>query len=77
MDTWLDGGAAVFALIAATFWLVSAYHKPPPMAPPHGDKTPESDPFDSAARFSAIMNRFAFLFSGLSALCMGIKPFLR
>jgi hypothetical protein len=75
MEKWLDIGAAVFAIIAAIFWFVSAYGKLPPMVP-YWDQAPASDPFYSAVKFSAKMNRWAALLSGLSALCMGVKLFL-
>jgi hypothetical protein len=74
MATWWRSGVCVDRCRFLVGFRV--YNKPPPMAP-YSDKTPESDPFDSAVKFSVIMNRFAFLFGGLSALCVGVKPFLR
>jgi hypothetical protein len=76
MEKWLDIGAAVFALIAAIFWFLSAYGKLPSMIT-YWDQTPENDPFYTAVKFSAKMNRWAAGLSGLSALCMGIKFFIR
>jgi hypothetical protein len=75
MERWLDIGAAVFALTAAVFWFLSAYGKLPPMMT-YWDRTPESDPFYRAVKFSAEMNRWAAGLSGFSALCMGIKLFI-
>jgi hypothetical protein len=74
MDKWLDIAAALFALFAALFWFVSAYGKLPPMLT-YWDQTPSDDQFYVAVKFSAKMNRWAALLSGLSALCMGIKLF--
>jgi hypothetical protein len=75
MDKWLDIGTALFALVAAVFWFISAYGKLPPMIP-YFDRTPESDPFYRAVKFSAKMNRWAAGLTGISALFMGIKLFI-
>lgn len=75
MEKRLDIGAAIFALIAAVFWFLSAYGKLPPMVT-YFDSTPQSDPFYSAMRFSAEMNTWAAFLSGLSAPCLGIKLFI-
>ena len=74
MGYYLDLGAALFALVAAVFWFLSAYGKLPPMAM-YWDHAPVTDPFYRAVKFSAQMNRFAAGLSGLSALCMGVKVF--
>jgi hypothetical protein len=65
----------LFAIAAAIFWFTSAYGKLPPMVA-HWDQTPADDPFYKAVKFSAKMNRWAALLSGLSASCMGAKLFL-
>jgi hypothetical protein len=74
MEKWLDIGAAVLAIAAAIFWFLSAYGKLPPMVT-YWDQAPAGDPFYSAIKFSAEMNRWAALLSGLSASCMGLKLF--
>jgi hypothetical protein len=76
MEKRLDIGAAFCALGAAVFWFLSAYGKLPPMITYLG-WTPDWDPFYSAIKFSATMNTCAAVLSGLSALCMGVKPFSR
>ena len=76
MEKWLDISAALFAIGAAVFWFLSAYGKLPPMMT-YWDSTPEHDPFYMAVKFSAGMNRWAAGLSGLSALCVGIKLFIR
>jgi hypothetical protein len=76
METALDIAAALQALLAAVFWFLSAYGKLPAMVP-HYNQTPDNDPFYQAVKFSAKMNRWAALFSGGSALCMGVRLFLR
>jgi hypothetical protein len=70
METWLDVGAAVFALVAAVFWFLSAVGNVPKLV---RLSTSASEPFYSALQFSAEMNRWAALFSSLSALCAGGK----
>ncbi|HZP69245.1 MAG TPA: hypothetical protein VFB29_04815 [Pseudolabrys sp.] len=70
--SYLDIGAATTAFAAAVFWFISARGKLPAMVA-YYDFTPPNDPFYMAVKFSAKMNRFAAFFSGLSALCMGIK----
>jgi hypothetical protein len=37
------------------------------------DAVPEHDPFYRAVKFSALVNRWAAGFSGVSALCMGVQ----
>lgn len=76
MEKWLDMGAAMFALVAAVFWFLSAIGKLPPMVSYLGESNPPDDPFYQAVMFSAEMNRWAAGFSGLSALCMGVKLFI-
>lgn len=71
MQTYLDLGAALFALAAAAFWFVSAYGKLPPMVA-YYDQAPPDDPFYVAVKLSAKMNRWAAFLSGLSALCMAL-----
>jgi hypothetical protein len=75
METWLDVAAALFAFGAAAFWFASAYGKLPPMVA-YYDAAPKNDPFYTAIRFSAMMNRWAAGLSGASALCMAIKMLL-
>ena len=55
---------------------MSAYGKLPPMVA-YWDRTPDTDPFYVAVKFSAQMNKWAAGFSGLSALCMAIRIFTR
>ena len=74
MEKWLDVGAAIFALAAAAFWFLSAWGKLPPMLS-YWDMTPDTDPFYVAVKFSAMMNKWAALLSGLAACCMGLKLF--
>jgi hypothetical protein len=78
MEKWwrLDTGAALFALAAAVFWFLSAFRKLPSMMNYWGD-APASDPFYQAVKLSAKMNTVAAVFSGLSALCVGVKLFIR
>jgi hypothetical protein len=68
----LDFAAAVFAIVAAAFWFLSAFGGLPPMRA-YFDHAPDNDPFFIAMRFSANMNVVAAALSGLSALCFGIK----
>ncbi len=63
--------AAVFAGIAAAFWFMSAYRDLPQIAT-FWVSTPIDDPFFQGLRFSARMNTWAALFSGLSAVCWGV-----
>lgn len=65
----LNIGAALFAFLAAIFWFLSSYEKLPKMTGYWGS-TPESDAFFQAVKFSARMNKWAAIFSGISALCM-------
>ena len=66
---------ALFGLVAAVFWFLSAYGKLPPMVD-YWDETQKNDPFFVAVKFSAQMNRWAAFFSGLSAFCVGIPLLL-
>ena len=61
-------GVAVFSLIAAALWFLSAA-KPLPEMGTYWDRTPSSDPFYVALRASARLNRWAAFFSGLAAVC--------
>jgi hypothetical protein len=72
MTRWLNFGTAAFAFAAAVFWFLSASGKLPELQA-YWDKTPADDPFYTALIASAKMNRIAALFSGLSALCAGVK----
>lgn len=76
MGKWLDIGTALFALIAAFFWFKSATGNLPEMVS-YYDHTPETDPFRVALKSSAKMNQIAAGFSGLSALCAGLKLFIK
>jgi hypothetical protein len=76
MEKWLDISAACLALVAAVFWFLSAYGNLPPMITYWGS-TPDTDPFYLAVKFSAVMNRWAAGFRGTSALCMGLRLFIR
>lgn len=75
MEKWLDISAALFAFVAAAFWLLSASGTLPQMLTYWGG-TPPNDPFYLAMRFSASMNTCAAVLSGISALCMGAKIFV-
>lgn len=75
MTRWLDWGTAIFALAAAVFWFLSAAGSLPKMVA-YWDQAPETDAFFVAIKFSASMNRIAAAFSGLSALCAGLKLFV-
>jgi hypothetical protein len=72
----LDICAALFAFIAAVFWFLSAYGRLPPMLT-YWDSTPANDPFYQAVKFSAAMNKWAAVFSGASALCIGLELLVR
>jgi hypothetical protein len=72
MGKWLAIGAACFAFVAAVFWFLSAYGKLPPMIT-YWDSTPELDPFYQAVKFSARMNTYAAIASGVSALFFGLR----
>jgi hypothetical protein len=74
MNKKLDFAAAMFALIAAVFWGLSAACQLPPIVMYWG-QAPETDPFYQAFKFSARMNMVASVFSGLSALSFSIKLF--
>ena len=74
MSRWLEIWAAVAAFIAAFFWFLSAAGKLPPMVMYWG-KTPDSDPFYQAVKFSAYMNMVAAIASGVSAALIGFKLF--
>jgi hypothetical protein len=71
----LDIITALFAFIAAGFWFVSAYGKLPPLIA-YWDATPATDPFYQAVKFSALMNRWAAAFSGISALSFAVRLFI-
>jgi hypothetical protein len=73
---WLDILTAVFAVVAAGFWFASAAGALPPILSYWGG-VPADDPFYSAIRFSAKMNAFAAVFSGVSAVCMCTTAMLR
>jgi hypothetical protein len=70
MGIWLDVGTVIFAFAAAIFWFLSAWGKLPQMLS-YYDAAPENDPFYVAVKFSARMNTWAAILSGLSALCVG------
>jgi hypothetical protein len=72
MGRLLDAGTAFFAFVAAVFWFLSAYGKLPPMVA-YWDSTPDSDPFYQAVRFSARMNKWAAIASGVSAVLFGFR----
>jgi hypothetical protein len=65
----LELAAAIFAIVAAVFWFVSAAQKLPPMLAYFG-ATPTTAPFYASLRFTVAMNRWAALFDGfISSLC--------
>ena len=53
------------AFVAAIYWLRSALVSIPPLVA-YFDKAPEDDPFLTALRNTARLNRFAAVFSALS-----------
>jgi hypothetical protein len=59
----LDAGAALFAILAAYYWLQSAWGELPELRT-YWDKAPKDDPFFQALQLSAKMNRRAALLSG-------------
>jgi hypothetical protein len=63
-----DGLGAAFALLAAALWFRSAARNPPEILT-YWDAVPSNDPFVVWLRSSARLNRWAALFTGLSALC--------
>ena len=71
---WIDIAAAVFAIISAVFWFLSAVGKLPPMVS-YYDSAPDADPFYQAIKFSALMNTVAALSSGASAALIATKLF--
>jgi hypothetical protein len=76
MEKWLDIGGTLLAVAAALFWFLSAYGPLPPMMSYWGS-APDVDPFYQALKYSAKMNAYAALLSGLSALCIGLGLFIR
>jgi hypothetical protein len=63
----LNAGSAVAAFVAAIFWFLSALGPLPTMQTYWGS-APSTDPLVHALNVSALMNRYAAGFSGLSAL---------
>lgn len=76
MTKWLEGGAALTAFVAAVFWFLSAYGALPKMVS-YFDQAPQTDPFFMAVKYSAMMNRWAAGFSGVSALLISASLFRR
>jgi hypothetical protein len=70
LGKYLEIGVAVCAFIAATFWFAPAAGELPRISS-YWDSVPPNDPYYVAVKFAAVMNRWAALFSGLSALCGG------
>jgi hypothetical protein len=68
----LDFGAALFAVLAAYYWLQSAWGELPELRT-YWDKAPKDDPFFQALQLSARINRTAALLSGLSAICFAVR----
>ena len=75
MASYLDIATAIFAFVAAGFWFASAF-RPLPKMVTYWDSAPANDPLFVAMNFSSSMNRIAAGFSGVSALCVGLKLFL-
>jgi hypothetical protein len=76
MKRGFEVGAALLAFSAAIFWFLSAYGEVPQMQGYWGT-VPPTDPFYAAMRFSAYMNTWASVLSGLSAACLGVSAFIR
>jgi hypothetical protein len=64
----LNGGAAFSALIAATFWFISAAGKVPTADKTWAGFLDTPDEIIAALKYSAKWNRLAALFAGISAL---------
>jgi hypothetical protein len=67
--------AALFAVVAAGFWLLSVYGEMPQMAT-YWDMSPVDDPLLAALGGAAIMTSWAAGFSGASALCAAARLLL-
>lgn len=76
MHKWLGIGVMGFAFLAAIFWFCSALGKLPPIVS-YWDYAPNDDPFYAAMIYSARMNKYAAIFSGLSAMCMAAQTFCK
>jgi hypothetical protein len=68
---------SALALVAAIFWFLSAYGDVPPIITYWGGAPPNDPFFYVAMKFSASMNNWAAIFSGMSAACMGLSGFTR
>jgi hypothetical protein len=75
MSWCLNLSSAVFAFLAAAFWLKSAWGKLPPMRT-YWDQAPADDPLFQALAYSARMNRRAAGAAGISAALTGIAQLL-
>jgi hypothetical protein len=64
----LNAGAALSALVAATFWFISAAGTVPTADKTWGGFLNTPDEIISALKYSAKWNRLAALFAGISAL---------
>jgi hypothetical protein len=67
--------AVLFAVVAAVFWVLSAYGELPQMAA-HWDMAPVDDPLLAALGGAAIMTSWAAGFSSASALCAAARLLL-
>jgi hypothetical protein len=72
----LDITAAVCALVASVFWFISAKRRLPRQLLYWDGEVPDRDPYLRAIRFAAGMNRWAALFSGLSAASVAVRLFV-
>lgn len=72
----LDIAAAIFGFLAAGFWFASAAGHLPPITT-YWLQAPSNDPFYVTMKFSAEMNMWAAIFSGLSALCLFLPNLMR
>ncbi len=75
LGRWFEISFAVLALAAAGFWFASAYPPLPPMLTYWGF-TPETDPFRQAIVFSAKMNGYAAICSGIGATVGAVRLFI-
>lgn len=72
IETGLNAGSAVCALVAAIFWLLSASGRIP-LPEACWDSTPETDPFVQSLQRSARLNRWAAGFAGAAAAFQAIS----
>lgn len=70
LKVWIEPAGALSAFIAAVFWFLSAAKDIPPMVA-YWSGAPPDDPFFATLVGAAQLNRWAALFSGISAALLG------